>query len=283
MSRMKKVLKFVKGKRDDRRERVSPNTALSSSENLHSPTEIMTLGDGIEACDGQKYYLDISGRDKSVTKLHKAAWQGNLDKVKAVMKKADIDIPDKFNRTPLHLAAACGHNSVVHFLITNNARMDIRDSEGKTPLLKAAECGQKEVIVTLLDRGGDLHSVDFEGNSPLHLSVKNCFYDLSVLLLKKGANFELPNKDGDIPLHVATAVEQSDIVELLLRYGSDVNVLSGDMTPLMIAARVGNADLVKLFLDYGADCRLKDVNGNAKTSDFYVEKSTTRFHILRNV
>ncbi|XP_071450382.1 uncharacterized protein [Hetaerina americana] len=257
---MKKVLKFVKGKKDDRRERVSPNTALSSSENLHSPYEI-ALGDGIEACEGQKYFIDLSGKDKSVTKLHKAAWQGNLDKVKAVMKKGDIDIPDKLNRTALHLAAACGHNNVVHFLLVNNARTDIRDNEGKVPLLKAVECGQKECTLSILERGEDHHSVDFEGNSALHIAVKNCYYEICVLLLKKGANFEMPNKEGETPLHIATAVEQVDIVELLLRYGSDVNVASGDMTPLMIAARLGNADLVKLFLEYSADCTAKDVNG----------------------
>ncbi|XP_046398843.1 uncharacterized protein LOC124165454 isoform X5 [Ischnura elegans] len=255
---MKKVLKFVKGKKDDR-QRVSPNTALSSSENLHSYE--IALGDGIEACEGQKYFIDLSGKDKSVTKLHKAAWQGNLEKVKAVMKKGDIDIPDKLNRTALHLAAACGHNNVVHYLLVNNARTDIRDNEGKIPLLKAVECGQKECTLSILERSEDHHSVDFEGNSALHIAVKNCYYEICVLLLKKGANFEMPNKEGDTPLHLATGVEQVDIVELLLRYGSDVNVASGDMTPLMIAARLGNAELVKLFLEYGADVTMKDCNG----------------------
>lgn len=80
--------------------------------------------------------VDLSGKDKSITKLHKASWVGNLEKVKSHLKKIDVNVVDNSNRTPLHLAAAQGHTHVVWFLLSNKAQMDIIDVGGKTSLLK---------------------------------------------------------------------------------------------------------------------------------------------------
>ena len=80
--------------------------------------------------------VDLSGKDKSISKLHKAAWVGNLEKLKSHLKKIDINIVDASNRTPLHLAAAQGHTNVVWFLLSNRAQMDIPDAGGKTSFLK---------------------------------------------------------------------------------------------------------------------------------------------------
>ncbi len=78
----------------------------------------------------------MSGKDKSITKLHKAAWVGNLEKVKSHLKKMDVNVLDASNRTPLHLAAAQGHTNVVWFLLSSKAATDITDAGGKTSFLK---------------------------------------------------------------------------------------------------------------------------------------------------
>ncbi|XP_047103342.1 ankyrin repeat domain-containing protein 7-like [Schistocerca piceifrons] len=134
---MKKVLKFVKGKKDERKDYAPSNIGFSTGDQyaklpVSRPTEEASTT--IEHACG--YSVDINGKDKSLTKLHKVTWQGNLEKVKAAVKKTDIDIRDRSNRTALHLAAARGHANVVYFLVNNKANVNIRDSDGKVPLLK---------------------------------------------------------------------------------------------------------------------------------------------------
>jgi hypothetical protein len=136
---MRKVLKFVKGKLDDKRENGSSSRALGAF-NLPSPIDQSAPTDDHCTAFEQSfgYNVDISGKDKTITKLHKAAWQGNLEKVKVNMKKIDMNVVDQFNRTPLHLAAAQGHANIVWFLLGNKANFNICDKEGKTPFLKVS-------------------------------------------------------------------------------------------------------------------------------------------------
>ncbi|XP_066992233.2 uncharacterized protein [Anabrus simplex] len=259
---MRKVLNFVKGKREDRRDLGLTNVSPFSEElPCQSAAAVSSKEEDIAVENGWGYNIDFSGKDKSVTKLHKAAWQGNLEKLKVNMKKIDIDVTDKLNRTPLHLAAAQGHTNIVWFLLSNKAKINICDNEGKTPFLKAIECGHKECVHLMLERGVDLNTIDYSGNSGLHTAAKQGFYEIASLLLKQGANFESSNNLGESPLHIATQEEHRDLVELLLRYGSSVNVVDRDnRTPLMFAAKCGNMHLVQLFLEYGAQRKVQDSN-----------------------
>jgi len=135
---MRKVLNFVKGRRDDKKGHGSSGISVGPFSELSSPADQPTPTD--EHCIGleQKfgYNVDFTGKDKTITKLHKAAWLGNLEKLKVNMKKTDVNVVDELNRTPLHLAAARGHANIVWFLLGNKANFNICDTEGKTPFLK---------------------------------------------------------------------------------------------------------------------------------------------------
>lgn len=136
---MKKVLNFVKGKKEERRDRIINNSNISVE--ITNPFGQSVASEDehvIGLLSGYGYNVDLSGRDKSVTKLHKAAWQGNLEKVKLNLKKFDINIVDEYNRTPLHLAASQGHTNVVRFLLNNRAILDISDNDGMSPFLKVS-------------------------------------------------------------------------------------------------------------------------------------------------
>lgn len=136
---MKKVLNFVKGKKEDKRDRIINNSNISVE--ITNPFGQSVASEDehvIGLLSGYGYNVDLSGRDKSVTKLHKAAWQGNLEKVKLNLKKFDINIVDEYNRTPLHLAASQGHTNIVRFLLNNRAILDISDNDGMSPFLKVS-------------------------------------------------------------------------------------------------------------------------------------------------
>lgn len=136
---MKKVLNFVKGKKEEKRDRIINNSNISVE--ITNPFGQSVASEDehvIGLLSGYGYNVDLSGRDKSVTKLHKAAWQGNLEKVKLNLKKFDINIVDEYNRTPLHLAASQGHTNIVRFLLNNRAILDISDNDGMSPFLKVS-------------------------------------------------------------------------------------------------------------------------------------------------
>ncbi|KAF4529779.1 hypothetical protein B566_EDAN019111, partial [Ephemera danica] len=252
LSAMKKVINFVKGKREEKR--YGGASDVVTVRNL-SP-------DGALDEDIRGYDVDLTGKDKTLSKLHKAAWTGNLEKLKGSMRKTDLDMVDKIGRTPLHLASVQGHSNIVWFLISNRAKINVRDHEGKTPLLKSIECKQQECAQLLLERGADVNIPDNFGNSALHLASAQGSNELAASLLRKGAKLECPNRDGECALHLATKGGHKDMAEFLLRYGSEVNLADlEERTPLMLAAKTGNQPLISLFIEYGADCSALDSNG----------------------
>lgn len=134
---MKRVINFVKGKREEKKENkfISPPVSVEitnpSGQKIQSEDEHIL---GLQS--GYGYQIDINGKDKNMTKLHKAAWQGNLEKVKVNLKRTDVNLVDNLNRTALHFAVAQGHSNVAWFLLGAKASLDIRDSDGMTPFLK---------------------------------------------------------------------------------------------------------------------------------------------------
>lgn len=136
---MKKVLNFVKGKKDDKKDSKAVNSHISVEITNPSGHKVTSEDEHIIGLQsGYGYDVDLNGKDRGMTKIHKAAWQGNLDKLKIHIKKFDINLTDELNRTPLHFACAHGHTNIVSYLLNNKAVGDIYDSDGMTPLLKVS-------------------------------------------------------------------------------------------------------------------------------------------------
>lgn len=257
---MKKVFKFVKGKKDAQKENVG--VTPSQSRDLSSPAQTPEDERFISLDTSSGYIVDFCGKDKTLTKLHKAAWQGHLEKLKSALKKVEIDAVDRHNRSALHFAVAQGHPNIVWYLLGNNAKMTICDDEGRTPLLKAVECGHKDCMTLLLERGADINNPDYQGNTGLHIAAKQGTLDVASALISRGATLDVANNCGEYPLHIATRLQNKDLVELLLRSRASVNVFDREnRTPLMLAAKTGNLLLVQLFFEYGAQLTVVDSNG----------------------
>lgn len=124
LAKMKKVIKFVKGKKEEEPTKaVSVEPKKSSSfEKPEKPPEPPKEDDFLE--------------DKSITKLHRAVWLENTDKLKTIIKTHDIDITDRLDRTALYFAVMKNNPLIIELLLENNASQNIPDIDGVTPFLK---------------------------------------------------------------------------------------------------------------------------------------------------
>uniref|UniRef100_S4RJU2 Si:ch211-272n13.3 n=1 Tax=Petromyzon marinus TaxID=7757 RepID=S4RJU2_PETMA len=202
-------------------------------------------------------------KDKDLGKLHKAAASGDLEKLKRLLKKGDVNQLDKQNRTPLHLACANGHSDVVLFLLQNNfVKLNLCDNDNRSPLMKSVhQCmyGRVSILISHL----------FCPICPDHRTLKFLHYKppipknhISFKKIKHASNREAENKDGNTPLLLAMSSGDLTMVELLLRHGANVDSRNrARRTPLMIAASNGENEIVKLLLEHGADVSCKDDKG----------------------
>uniref|UniRef100_A0A8C7GG50 Si:ch211-272n13.3 n=1 Tax=Oncorhynchus kisutch TaxID=8019 RepID=A0A8C7GG50_ONCKI len=232
---MKKIFNFTKKKKG-----FSPNTSDTGS--------VLSVG------------YDL--KEKDLGKVHKAAYGGDLAKLKHLAKKNDINQLDKENRTALHIACANGHTDVVQFLVESKAKLNLCDNQNRSPLMKAVQCQQERCVATLLEHDAEPNLVDINGNTALHLASCIPAFSTAMLLLEHEANVNAQNKEGYSPLTMAVKENHAEMAEFLLKEGADVNTKDqGHRSPLMIAACNGQISMVRLLLQYDADITLKDNNG----------------------
>uniref|UniRef100_A0A4W5R081 Euchromatic histone-lysine N-methyltransferase 1a n=1 Tax=Hucho hucho TaxID=62062 RepID=A0A4W5R081_9TELE len=233
--------------------------------------------------------------------LYISAHHGELQKVIHLLvdgKDPNYLMYSQNKRTPLHAAAAEGHQEVCHMLVQAGANLDMFDEEQRTPLMDACENNHLDTVKYLLRAGAALsHKVsDIKGSTCLHLAAKLGHYDvvqhllskaskqvncqddggwtpitwaieykhreLVLLLLSRGADVNIRDKEENICLHWAALSGSNDIAQILLDARCDLHAVNvhGD-SPLHIAARENQLECVTLLLSQGADVNLKNREG----------------------
>ena len=92
---------------------------------------------------------DYAGR---MAPIHVAAGKRNLPRaVWTVLLEngADVNIKDRYGRTPLHLIARAGDPAIAKLLMQKGARSNVRDQQGKTPL-DIARSSEHEPMIAVL-------------------------------------------------------------------------------------------------------------------------------------
>ncbi|XP_042571898.1 putative POTE ankyrin domain family member M [Cyprinus carpio] len=227
-------------------------------------------------------------KEKDLGKLHKAAFSGDVAKIRQLAKKNDLNQLDKEHRTALHIACACGHTDVVQFLVQSKVKLNLCDNQNRSALMKAVQCEQDRSVSLLLEHEADPNLVDINGNTALHLAARIPSLSVSLQLLEHSANINAQNKDGNTPLMLAVMENHADMTELLLKEGAEVNVKNQEQrSVLMMAACNGQISMVRLLLQYDADITVKDdkgwssddyavMNGHHACSHLIIEHGTKR-------
>ena len=121
------------------------------------------------------------------TALFWSAYYGNTTCLKAIADQAKtegklselINKGDNKGRTPIYIAAFCGHVEVIHYLIEqtkNNVIVDAATNEnhtvpGFTPLIAACQEGQQLAVQVLINAGADVRRQDKEGGDCAYMAA----------------------------------------------------------------------------------------------------------------
>ncbi|EAU93205.1 hypothetical protein CC1G_10273 [Coprinopsis cinerea okayama7 len=92
---------------------------------------------------------ESSGDTKS---LHGVVLNGDLSLLQDLLNKdptLNLDAPDEYGYTPLHLAADRGHVEIVKFLLSKGANPTLKDPDEFTPLELAQVSGNEEIVAAL--------------------------------------------------------------------------------------------------------------------------------------
>jgi serine/threonine protein kinase len=190
----------------------------------------------------------LDSKDK---KLLKASIIGDVKKVKKLLiEGANVNVQNKFGRTPLHLVASYDYFEIAKVLIVNGANVNAQDKNGWTPLHEAAFWGCMNVVKLLIENGANVNAKNKFGNTPLHLASIRGNIEIVRLLLEHGADQDIINNGGNTAVDLARNKGYFGIVKLIEEFKS---------------IKILNIEVPKLFVDEWGKILVK-VKGKGKVS-----------------
>ncbi|XP_042035877.1 ankyrin repeat-containing protein BDA1-like [Salvia splendens] len=158
------------------------------------------------------------------TPLHVAAMLGHVDFVREIigLQPQLVNELNSHLSSPLHLAAARGHVGVVKVLLSVDNRACFgRDRNERLPLHLAAVKGHVEAMKLLLEARPEATMVTAcGGESVLHLCVKSYQLEALKLIVNSVTNvvdfINCGDNDGNTVLHLAVAEKQVEVVKYLV-------------------------------------------------------------------
>jgi ankyrin repeat protein len=156
-----------------------------------------------------------------VRPLNRAAWDGNLAMVRALVEHgADVNAGSFDGRTPLCDAALGNADdeqealALVGFLLGAGANLNPSKKGGSIPL-SCAKGGP--IAKMLLDAGADVDAVDDTGTSALLSATMLDDVEKVRVLLKAGARTDFRTQDGFTALDIAVGNENRELQQMLSR------------------------------------------------------------------
>ncbi|XP_046348408.2 ankyrin-1-like [Haliotis rufescens] len=229
------------------------------------------------------------------TPIMKAAWAGSRRIFDLIIEKGgSTSLLDDKGLNILHVACAGGKVHIVKYILSKRlVGINSRRQDGRTPLMVAAECGHKDVYNLLLKEGGDRSMKDTEGNNILHVACRGGYRSMVQHICDRN----LPGRQqqqihgtdtkGRTPLMAAAETGHKEAFEIVRRKGGDITIrdslgnkliyvacLGGDLPMIMhiasldftdglndgrmliLAAESGRKDVFDFLLGEGCDLSL---------------------------
>lgn len=187
------------------------------------------------------------------TPLIVASALGHETMVRALLAhdKIAVDLPDRFGKAALVCAADKGHTGVVQLLLA--AKANAASVNGA--LLRAAYHNHFDSLWLLLQHSANVNHRTENKVSALHHAALRGHEPVVVALLEANASVDLPNRNNFTALLLAASKGHAAVVDVLLAARADVNWCSeGRLTALHHASLDGHVAVVERLLLGGADC-----------------------------
>ena len=144
-----------------------------------------------------------------------------------------IEQTDSLGDTPLHLASANGHLSIVNLLLEHEAQLNTKNRNGSTALELSCRLGYFEISKILISKYSVMqnHEVEKKSEYPLHIACHEGAYELVDLLLAKGAVIDILTEENKNCLDIAISRGHREVIKVLLKdknWEKLINVNSGD-------------------------------------------------------
>ena len=147
----------------------------------------------------------------AATELHVAAQQGNVGKVKRLLKQEiDVNSLSSSGYTPLHISAGFDKRRVTKLLLINGAKINARDSSGQTPLHLSARRGHLSMVKFLLSQGANPSIRDRSNRTPADIARQYNVNDKVVDLLESKSKKKRAKKGNFL-----TSIHESGIVYVI--------------------------------------------------------------------
>ena len=177
---------------------------------------------------------------------------------------ADVNGQDKYKQTALHKASWKGHYGVVKTLAEAGANLNVQDVLGRTPLMEAAYNGHDQMVQELIRAGADVNGKDNNKRTALYWASRRGHSSVVKTLAEAGANLNVQNEWGMTSLMKAAEEGDANVVVELIRAGADVSVASRhESTALHFAAAENNIECGVLLVEAGADMRTRNKNSKS--------------------
>lgn len=208
------------------------------------------------------------------TALHHAAAIGDTTIITELLRyNPPLDLPGKYERTPLFIAAHKGHEAAVDLLLAAGCDPESRDRGTETLLTLAIQSNltrTAEAFIHQMDGDSLGWAIRYRRLSITKLMFANGIGDTFVPPLQSAVcsgltyvklcieHGELENIN-DVDEHGFTALAKAaecghmSVLMYLLAQGADVNTGPLEHRPIMSALDVGRIDVIKVLLEHGAD------------------------------
>jgi ankyrin repeat protein len=216
--------------------------------------------------------------------IHTATERGRTARVKEILA-ADpgiVNLRNKLNDQPLHLAAHHGRVALVEILLNAGAAIDSKGDSGRTPLHFAVLSQHPKVLLLLLRHGANANVEDDFGSTPLYLAASVKEPNAVEALMSSGAKLDpraaiylegpaavigrleadpipLGPKLAQLLLLDAIRLGATGAVSYLLQHGADARKpCFGETPPLLEAVSMRDTSIVRALLEAGADIQVRD-------------------------
>ena len=172
---------------------------------------------------------------------------GDLDGVKTLIQRVDVDTTNDCNQTALCVACANGHAEVAQYLLDHGAFVNL----GAKPLIASVRNDHYDCVKLLLEHHADVNCTNANTETPMLVALQNHHYSIISLLLQYDAKIPFESF-GDIyatQLPQNAEVEHAAVIQKLI----DNNLIDLTSDTIFLAAldfafKHGPTELAKRIL-----------------------------------